>query len=287
MINLSYVIATKNKLKYLREVLSQLIKARLPDEEIIVVDGQSIDGTLTYLKKLFKKGKIQQFISEKDLGESHATNKGFLMAHGQLIKLITDDDVFYYPNIKKMKEYMLKYPEIDIIGSDGTATYMDGRLGEVSSYWKDFNIWKRKQIAFSFCGLGMMVRKQSIALIGLFNTKNVRTDMEFTLRATSKTINIAWYTGPTFIRLMNPNSNSYKKYLDVNLEGIELERKYLHQVNFYKIPMVYLKSFALKLFGPNITNKFNLNIEKSFRLAEQKLELLNQKSKSTFVYNKI
>ena len=65
-INLSYVLTTRNKLPYLTYGLNNLIQNLQKDEEIIVVDANSNDGTVDFLKNLYKDGKIQQFISEKD-----------------------------------------------------------------------------------------------------------------------------------------------------------------------------------------------------------------------------
>ena len=44
-INLSFVITTFNKLNYLTVVLEHLMNCVSGDEEIIVVDGYSTDGT--------------------------------------------------------------------------------------------------------------------------------------------------------------------------------------------------------------------------------------------------
>ena len=94
---ISYVVTTYNKLPYLQQVISRIVAARLPDEEIVVVDGNSKDGTPEYLRGLFDAGHIQQFVSERDKGESHGLNKGMLLARGELIKIMSDDDAFCIP----------------------------------------------------------------------------------------------------------------------------------------------------------------------------------------------
>ena len=93
---LSYVLTTYNKLPYLRQVVERLVAARQPDEEIIVCDGGSSDGTPEYLSQLHQAGHIQQFVSERDKGEAHGFNKAMLRAKGELLKLVTDDDAFCY-----------------------------------------------------------------------------------------------------------------------------------------------------------------------------------------------
>ena len=56
--NLSYVLTTRNKLPYLKEVMTRLIENVQDDEEIVVVDGASTDGSVEYLKNQFEKGHI-------------------------------------------------------------------------------------------------------------------------------------------------------------------------------------------------------------------------------------
>src|SRR3990167_8862320 len=118
-IQLSYITATKNKLPYLKLGLEKVIAQKKPDEEILIADGGSTDGTREYLAELKVQGKIDYFVSEQDFGESHALNKLFLVAKGTLIKIINDDDAYYFPAIEACKEFMLAHSQIDILGMEG------------------------------------------------------------------------------------------------------------------------------------------------------------------------
>ena len=86
--DLSFIIATCNRLSFLKITLQKLIDELQPDEEIVVVDGNSTDGSKEYLQQLFNEGKIHQFISEPDKNQAHAWNKAMLMAQGIVIKKI-------------------------------------------------------------------------------------------------------------------------------------------------------------------------------------------------------
>ncbi|WP_295676193.1 glycosyltransferase, partial [uncultured Mucilaginibacter sp.] len=92
--DISYIIATRNRLPLLKITLQKLIGELQPNEEIVVVDANSNDGAKEYLQKLFDEGKIHQFVSEPDRNQAHGWNKAILMAKGTLIKKIIDDDVF-------------------------------------------------------------------------------------------------------------------------------------------------------------------------------------------------
>ena len=76
--------------------MPRLLSARKSDEEIVVVDGGSSDGAVDYLKKLHSEGGVNQFLSEPDIGQGHGINKALLLARGELIKPINDDDCYQY-----------------------------------------------------------------------------------------------------------------------------------------------------------------------------------------------
>lgn len=240
IINLSYVLTTYNKLEYLSVTLPLLIQAKKNDEEIIVVDGGSNDGTDTYLQNLFNQGKINQFISQKDYGEAHGTNKAFLLAKGEIIKIITDDDVFHFPTIELCKNFMLKNKDIDMIGFDGLGFNMCQTSNNYSQskFIEGFKKWKINKNPFMFCGLSYTIRKQSLAYMGLFNPNFTMVDNEYSIRISSMKTKICFYTGLGFVNIVNASSNSSKFYQKINKE-----KKILH-----KIYPNYKKEFTLQLF---------------------------------------
>jgi glycosyltransferase involved in cell wall biosynthesis len=216
MIKLSYILTTYNKLPYLKEVIKELIESCKDDEEIIVTDGASTDGTANFLQALFKEGKIHQFISEKDFGESHGFNKAIFLAQGELIKPITDDDVFHYPSIEACKKFMLSNFEVDILNtSGGWCDVTNLNIHEFTGIYVDFfkNKWMVDGHPFAHCALGIMLRKSSLAKTGL-------------LRITSSKVNFYWYTGVAYVRVLNAESNSVKMKLRIEEETERLSRFY-------------------------------------------------------------
>jgi glycosyltransferase involved in cell wall biosynthesis len=230
-IKLSYVLTTYNKLPYFKLVLDNLIKNCEKDEEIIVTDGGSKDGTEQYLQELYKRGKIHKYISEKDCGEGHGFNKGMLMAEGKLIKLLSDDDAFLFDAIKKCKEYMLLHPEVDVLNTHGGwyDLSLDNDINIFTDiYLKWLQQWKETGKPFSFCTLGIMLNRNSLPLLGLLNPSIARADAEYSLRITSLKIKLAWYTGVSYVRVLNSHSNSV-----VHSKKIQEETKRLNE--FYNV----------------------------------------------------
>lgn len=188
-ISLSYVLTTFNKLPYLQEVMIQLIQNCKADEEIIVTDGGSTDGTVYYLDKLYKEGLIHQFVSEKDFGEAHGFNKGILLAKGSLIKLLSDDDIFDYAVINSCKDYMLANPRIDIMIANicsFNSMKKPSQLVFVKSYEIWFKEWVNKRVTNCFCCLPIIIRNSSLSYIGLLDPSFKHVDFEYAVRITSK-----------------------------------------------------------------------------------------------------
>jgi glycosyltransferase involved in cell wall biosynthesis len=206
---ISYVVTTYNKLPYLQQVLERLIAARQPNEEIVVADGGSKDGTPDYLRGLFEAGHIQQFVSERDKGESHGFNKCMLMARGEVIKIITDDDAFDYPAIRAAGAFMLEHPEVDVMmGYTGLLLLEDlSRISLYEDVADNFKRWFHHKEAVWMIGLPMLIRRKSLAITGLFNTGVVQVDTEFTYRITSLNVNLAWSSQVLSVRIENPQSN--------------------------------------------------------------------------------
>lgn len=229
--NLSYILSTYNKLAYLKITIPILIDSLEEDDELIVIDGDSQDGTKEYLGKLNEGGEKFSFISEKDKGEAHGFNKGVLLAKCDLIKIITDDDAFNYPVIKKCKDFMLHHPEIDIMAGNTGGIRMENikSLYCSFSFQEDFELWKKGSLKnFFFNGTCLMIRKSSLALTGLFSTSSLLADMEFSLRVTG-VARIAWCTGIIATRIMNSQSNNL-----MYAERAKIENEKLCQFYDYK-----------------------------------------------------
>lgn len=64
-----------------------------------MIDGGSTDGTLDILKKY--DGRLK-WVSEKDRGQSHAVNKGFNRATGEIIGWLNSDDLYDEEAIQKV-----------------------------------------------------------------------------------------------------------------------------------------------------------------------------------------
>ncbi|QIL40668.1 glycosyltransferase [Pedobacter sp. HDW13] len=227
---ISYIISTRNRLPFLQITLKTLLSKVTDADEIVVVDGNSNDGTKEYLQELLDNGKIHQLVSEPDKGQAHGWNKAMLLARGTIIKKIIDDDVFDYNAIKKCAIYMLSHPEIDVLISNDLFGSLQNhtkvhKASRISQYQK----WLKGAVAsFTFGDVHMLVRKSSLAYIGLYNTSYVMMDWEYSLRISYLQANITYYTGYNALSVAHNESISALK----NRKEIERQGKKAH--SFYE-----------------------------------------------------
>jgi glycosyltransferase involved in cell wall biosynthesis len=267
MYNLSYILSTRNKYNFIKVTLNYLIKNVSDDEEIVVVDGGSTDGTKEYLEGLLKQNKINVLLSESDYGEAHGLNKGILLSKGRLIKFITDDDCYNFEAIALSKKYMLSNQHVDLlIGS--TLNVMMENFSTISfqeSSKNSFIKWLENKRCFSFTGLSMMLRRESLPLLGLLNSGTKFPDTEFSLRVTSLPINLAWCNAPVVIRVDNYRSN-LRNYSDSILR-IESDRiqyfynKHYRKYHIFKLLQIKVRSLKSLISANNLISPLVNNIK--------------------------
>lgn len=299
-ITLSYVITTFNKLIYLEKVICSLIINRKDDEEIVVIDAGSNDGTYEYLYSLFRDRKIQYFLSEKDFGEAHGFNKGVLAAKGDIIKLITDDDIFFFPGIKLCKDFMLKNPSVHVLNSNGGwAEVRSTCVNEFTQIYEKFFLekWLTEKHPFAHCGLGLMFRRDAIPLLGFINVGFYRADAEYTLKITAlKNVNFVWYTGVNYVRVLSEDSNSlvYKEKIQIETQrlnafyGFDIDKIYFpegkrkHLVYFAHVILRILKGLIRRIVPrkqmvPQNSVAMDVDFSQTFNLGISWLTSINQR----------
>lgn len=270
-INLSYVITTRNKLSYLKEAMACLLAHIKCDEEIIIADAASTDGTVEYLKSLHEQGRIHQFVSEPDAGEGHGYNKCFFLARGELIKIISDDDVFFYPGIQQCKLFMLANPHIDVLGTQGAIRGETLLPIEITAYLDSFEAWQKYGKPFEFGNPGLMLRRKSLPLIGMYDTNYLRIDTEFTCRISAGKANVAWFTNICWIHVSNPESNSK------NLTRMEQDTDKLRKI--YKIDSNRIEITSRKLRGITVSFMYQ-----TVRLIIKRIPYLNKFKAPRIIY---
>jgi glycosyltransferase involved in cell wall biosynthesis len=115
----SIVTPSLNQARFLREAIESVRAQTYAPIEHIVVDGGSTDGTLDVLRE----DEGLRWVSEPDHGQSHALNKGFAMAQGEVLGWLNADDA-YEPHA--VAEAVAALGDVGLVYADVTRVNDDG-----------------------------------------------------------------------------------------------------------------------------------------------------------------
>jgi len=118
------ITPTYNRAQFLDETIKSVLNQSYKNIEYIVLDGESTDNTLEVVRKF--KGKIV-WDSHKNMGEVKAVNKGFSMAHGEIIGIVNSDDPLLPGAISEIVNFMVANPKIIGVYTDWIKTDKDGK----------------------------------------------------------------------------------------------------------------------------------------------------------------
>lgn len=97
---ITIVTPSYNQGAYIEQTIQSVLRQKGDFKlEYLVIDGGSTDNTIEILKKY---GDQLKWLSEKDRGQSHAVNKGFTMASGEIIGWLNSDDVYEDGTLQKV-----------------------------------------------------------------------------------------------------------------------------------------------------------------------------------------
>jgi glycosyltransferase involved in cell wall biosynthesis len=105
---ITLITPSLNQREFIEQTIESVLSQKYPDLEYIIMDGGSTDGTLEIVKGY--EGKLR-WISEPDRGQSHALNKGFRIATGEVTAYLNSDDRYEPGTLFQVGEYFARNPQ--------------------------------------------------------------------------------------------------------------------------------------------------------------------------------
>jgi glycosyltransferase involved in cell wall biosynthesis len=246
----SFILVTLNRADDLDKTLMNVREFLTADDELIVMDGGSIDHTHEIIKK--HKDIVAVFESERDFGSAHAFNKGVLKSKGRVLVNLNDDDYFYPDGIKKAIKVMEENPSIDALLSGGEYYTQDSVNGELKlikyQYLPESRVLKSdiKNI-FYYAGAGfLLLNRRVIARVGLLDTTMQASDTEYMSRLIIAKANFKYLNIKMFRFTYRPNSSTRINCLEARRDAIIIAMRHGEWDEIMKYPLVEIGA-ALKL----------------------------------------
>ncbi len=105
---ISIIIPVFNSEKYLNETLRSVLNQDYLQREVMVIDGNSTDGT----ENICKNFSGINFHKQKGEGISDALNFGIEKSKGEFICFISSDDLWTHNKLSTQCKFMIENPEI-------------------------------------------------------------------------------------------------------------------------------------------------------------------------------
>jgi glycosyltransferase involved in cell wall biosynthesis len=123
-LRISVITPSFNMLGYLQRCCASVADQIGPPREHIVVDGESTDGTVQWLRG---QARLSCIVG-RDRGMYDAINKGLVAARGEILSYLSCDEQYLPGTLSSVSDYFECHPEIDIVFGDTLVTRPDGSL---------------------------------------------------------------------------------------------------------------------------------------------------------------
>jgi len=128
--NISVCLATYNGEKYISQQLTSIIAELSDEDEIIVIDDCSTDGTVKVVEAI-DDHRIVVHVNDRNRGEVHAFGRAMLSARNDLVFLSDQDDVWIPGRVAIMRESLVSSGS-SLVSSNFHWVSADGDPIEVS-----------------------------------------------------------------------------------------------------------------------------------------------------------
>lgn len=113
---ISIVTPSYNQGQFLEETVQSVLDQGYPNLEYIIIDGGSTDNSVEILRNYTER--LAYWVSEPDRGQSHAINKGFQRATGDVLAWLCSDDLYLPDTLHTVGRFFFKHPDVDVVYGD-------------------------------------------------------------------------------------------------------------------------------------------------------------------------
>ena len=160
-----------NHAGFIQATIESVLSQDYPNVEYIIMDGGSNDNTSEVVAPYLDRVR---YISEKDRGQSHAINKGFAIAKGEIVAWLNSDDLFLPGAISKAVEAFIAHPHAGVVYGEGYQIDFDGDVKSRFPHTQPFDLWRLVHMSDYILQQSVFFKKAALDAVG-----PIREDLHF------------------------------------------------------------------------------------------------------------
>jgi len=175
----SIITPAYNRASYLDETIQSVLEQDYPQIEYIVLDDGSTDNTRELLEKY--TGRLI-WETHPNMGEHRTVNKGWSMAHGEIVVVVNSDDTLLPGAVSTAVAFMQAHPDILVAYPDWNMIEPDSKVRQHIQVLEYDYLYMLKR---HHCtpGPGAFIRRKAFELTGMRDPEfRYVADFEYWLR---------------------------------------------------------------------------------------------------------
>jgi glycosyltransferase involved in cell wall biosynthesis len=129
--SISVCMATYNGEKYVREQLDSILKQLGKDDEVVVVDDASTDGTLKVVADI-QDTRIRMTRQSQNRGVIKTFAHAIQQSRGDILFLADQDDIWCEDKVRKVEAFFASHPDVTLVLSDYKVIDGSGNISDSS-----------------------------------------------------------------------------------------------------------------------------------------------------------
>lgn len=158
----SVAMATYNGEKYIQEQVDSILSQLSSEDELIISDDHSSDGTVSIVEKYIKEDSRVKLFFNEEKGVTSNFENAIKRTSNDIIFLSDQDDIWKPEKVKTVLSYYEKRPKVQMIMSD--ITVVDNELNTTIDSFYEFRGSRagviKNIIKNSYIGCAMSFRKE-------------------------------------------------------------------------------------------------------------------------------
>lgn len=167
------VTPSYNQGRFIRATIESVLAQDYPHIEYIILDAVSTDETARIAAEY--AGRLE-FISEKDRGQSHAINKGFQRARGEIVAWINSDDTLLPGAVSRAVAALAAHPEAAASYGEGYLMDEEGFATCRFPHTQPFDLWRLINVSDYILQQSVFFRRSAVEAVGW-----IREDLHYAM----------------------------------------------------------------------------------------------------------